>query len=808
MELPKKYDPKKSEETWSKYWEKEKIYKFDQKSKAEIYSIDTPPPTVSGKVHIGHAFSYSQQDFVIRFQRMLGKNVFYPFGTDNNGVATERLIEQIRKVKARDMPREDFVKICLEELKKNLIPTYINDMKRLGLSCDYDIFYTTIDKHCQEISQRSFIELYKIGREYRKDAPAMWCPECATGISQVECTDKEIPSTFNDIIFKVDNKDLTIATTRPELLPACVAVFYHPDDERYKPLKGKLAKVPLFDLEVPIMPDERADPEKGTGIVMCCTFGDQTDMEWQKAHNLEIREAITKDGKMTELAEKYKGMTIKEARKAITADLKKEGLLVSQKPITHAVNVHERCGTEIEIIKSKQWFIKYLDLKKDMIKWGEKLNWFPKHFVSRYTNWVEGLQWDWLISRQRYFGIPFPVWYCQACDEPIMADEKDLPVDPLKDKPPVKKCPKCGTSKFIPEKDVLDTWATSSLTPRLAIELMPEALQKRLYPMNLRPQAHDIITFWLFNTVVKSNLHYKKNPFKDVMISGWLLDPKGKKMSKSKGNVIEPTTVIENYCADALRFMSAGTKLGEDLPYQEKDVVTGMKTVTKLWNASKFAFMHLKDYKKEKPKKIEFFDKWILSKLNKIIKGSTDAFLKYEYSRTRLDVEKFFWQTLCDNYLEIVKDRLYNPDKRGKEAKKSGQYALYHALLSTIKLLAPIMPFITEEIYQDFFKKTEKDKSIHISKWPAYEKKLVDDKIEEAGDALIAVIAAVRKMKTENNKPLNSPVKEIIIECDNKMQKSIEPAIEDLKAVTKAEKIEFGKGATEVHDKVKIEITL
>ena len=808
MELPKKYDSKQAEEKWSKYWEKEKIYKFDQKSKAEIYSIDTPPPTVSGKVHIGHAFSYSQQDFVIRFQRMLGKNVFYPFGTDNNGVATERLVEQIRKVKARDMPREEFVKICLEELKKNLIPTYINDMKRLGLSCDYDIFYTTIDKHCQKISQRSFIELYKIGREYRKDAPAMWCPECSTGISQVECTDKEIPSTFNDIIFKVDNKDLTIATTRPELLPACVAVFYHPDDERYKPLKGKLAKVPLFDLEVPIMPDERADPEKGTGIVMCCTFGDQTDMEWQKAHNLEIREAITKDGKMTELAEKYKGMTIKEARKAITADLKKEGLLVSQKPITHAVNVHERCGTEIEIIKSKQWFIKYLDLKKDMIKWGEKLNWFPKHFVSRYTNWVEGLQWDWLISRQRYFGIPFPVWYCQACDEPIMADEKDLPVDPLKDKPPVKKCPKCGTSKFIPEKDVLDTWATSSLTPRLAIELMPEALQKRLYPMNLRPQAHDIITFWLFNTVVKSNLHYKKNPFKDVMISGWLLDPKGKKMSKSKGNVIEPTTVIENYCADALRFMSAGTKLGEDLPYQEKDVVTGMKTVTKLWNASKFAFMHLKDYKKEKPKKIEFFDKWILSKLNKIINSSTAAFMKYEYSRTRLDVEKFFWQTFCDNYLEIVKDRLYNPDKRGKGAKTSAQHALYHALLSTIKLLAPIMPFITEEIYQDFFKKTEKDKSIHISKWPDYEKKLVDDKIEEAGDALIAVIAAVRKMKTENNKPLNSPVKEIIIECDKKMQKSIEPAIEDLKAVTKAEKIEFGKGATEAHDKIKIDITL
>lgn len=806
MSVPKKYDPQEAEKKWSKYWEKEKIYAFDKKSKAEIYSIDTPPPTVSGKVHIGHAFSYSQQDFVIRFQRMIGKNVFYPFGTDNNGVATERLIEKTRKVKARDMPREEFVKICLDELEKNLIPQYEQGMKRLGLSCDFDIFYTTIDKHCQKISQRSFIELYNMGREYRKDAPAMWCPECETGISQVECEDKEVASTFNDIVFKIDGKELIIATTRPELLPACVAVFYHPDDDRYKKLKNKLAKVPLFDIEVPIMPDERADPEKGTGIVMCCTFGDQTDMEWQKAHNLEIREAITKDGKMSALAEKYKGMEIKEARKAIIADLKKEGLLVNQKPITHAVNVHERCGTEIEFVKSKQWFIKYLDLKKDMLKWGEKLNWYPKHFVSRYNNWVEGLQWDWLISRQRYFGIPFPVWYCQACDEPILAKEKDLPVDPLQDEPPVTKCPKCGTSKFIPEQDVLDTWATSSLTPRLAIELMPKELQKKLYPMNLRPQAHDIITFWLFNTVVKSNMHYKKNPFKDVMISGWLLDPKGKKFSKSKGNVIEPDEVIEKYSADALRFMAAGTKLGEDLPYQEKDVLTGMKTITKLWNASKFAFMHLEDYNGKPPKELELFDKWILSKLNKIIKGSTEAFMKYEYSRTKLDVEKFFWQTLCDNYLEIVKDRLYNPDKRGKEARESAQYVLYNTLLAVNKMLAPIMPFITEEIYQDFFKKTEKDKSIHISKWPEFDKKAVNDKIEEAGDAMIEIITAVRREKTQNKKSLGADVAKLVIECDKKIQKSIEGALDDLKAVTKAQAIEFGKAKIEATPEIKINV--
>jgi len=808
MELPKKYDPKVSEKKWREYWEKQGIYRFDPKSKAEIYSIDTPPPTVSGKMHIGHAFSYSQQDFVIRFQRMLGKNIFYPFGTDNNGVATERLIEKTKGVKARDMERKEFVKICLEELEKNLIPKYVNDVRGLGISCDYNIFYTTIDKHCQRISQRSFIELYKMGREYRKDAPAMWCPECETGISQVECVDKEIDSFFSDIVFKVDNKNLIISTTRPELLPACAAVFYHPTDKRYQKLKGKKAKVPLFNFEVPIMEDERADPEKGTGIVMCCTFGDQTDMEWQKAYDLKIKEAITTDGRMTELAGEYKGMRIKDARKSITQDLEKSKLLVSKKPIKHAVNVHERCGTEIEFVKSKQWFIKYLDLKKDMLKWGKQLNWFPKHMISRYNNWVGGLQWDWLISRQRYFGVPFPVWYCSKCEEVIIADEKDLPVDPLKDKPPVKKCPKCGNNKFEPEKDVLDTWATSSLTPRLAVELMPKNIQNKLYPMNLRPQAHDIITFWLFNTVAKSNMHYKINPFKDVMISGWLLDPKGKKMSKSKGNVIEPQEVIENYCADALRFMAAGSKLGEDLPYQEKDVVTGMKTITKLWNASKFAFMHLDDYKKQTPKKLEFFDKWILSKLNNMIKACTDSFLKYEYSRTKLDVEKFFWHTFCDNYLEIVKDRLYNPDSRGKDARESAQYTLYTSLLSILKMMAPIIPFITEEIYQGFFKRTEKDKSIHISKWPSCDKKLADKKTEEVGDVLVEVISAVRKFKSENNKSLKEPVKLLVIDCKNELQKGIMQAMDDLKAVTKAEKIEFGKGDIEVSKESKIKVEL
>jgi len=805
MELPKHYDPKIVELKWQKYWEDNKIYQFDQFSDAEIYSVDTPPPTVSGKMHLGHSFSYSQQDFVVRFQRMIGKNVFYPFGTDDNGLATERLIEKTKGVRAKDMQRKDFVNLCLNTLKKELRPQYIADWKRIGMSCDWDIFYTTIDKHCQKISQREFINLFKMGRAYRKDAPAMWCPECNTGISQVECVDQEIPSFFNDIVFKADDKELIIATTRPELLPACVAVFYHPDDTRYKHLKGKTAKVPLFNFEVPVLEDKRADPEKGTGIVMCCTFGDQTDMEWQKAHNLPIKEAITSDGRMTKLAGKYEGMDIKSARKAITEDLKENKLLLAQTAIKHAVNVHERCGTEVEFIKSRQWFIKYLDLRKNMLKWGKQLKWYPKHMRNRYDNWVKGLQWDWLISRQRYFGVPFPVWYCKDCDEIILANEKDLPVDPLKDKPPVKKCLKCKSKNIIPEKDILDTWATSSLTPRLAIELMPQEIWPKLFPMSLRPQAHDIITFWLFNTTFRSNIHFKCNPWRDCMISGWALDPHGKKMSKSKGNVIEPQLMIEKYSADCLRFWAAGSKLGEDLPFQEKDLVTGQKFITKFWNASKFAIMHLEDYDREIPKKLEAFDSWLLLKLNKLIKESTASFSKYEYSRTKADVEKFFWQTVCDNYLEIIKDRLYNPDKRGKEQRTSAQYGLYNAILNCLKLMAPITPHFTEEIYHLYFAQKEKLKSIHISDWPKYDSELSDKKTEAAGDLAIDIIAAVRKYKAEKNISLGEKIKALVIKTKNKKQ--IEPFLEDLKATTKAEDIKFeGKADIEISKSVKIGI--
>ncbi len=781
------YSAKEVEKKWSEFWEKEGVYKFDssQKSKKKIYAVDTPPPTISGEMHIGHACSYSQQDFIIRFKRMAGFNVFYPFGTDNNGLPTERLVEKSLNVKAKDMKREEFVKLCNDFLKTER-PKFIQDWKDIGISCDWNISYSTIDNHSRKISQWSFLDLHKKNRLERRDAPSMWCPECKTGVAQVEIQDKELDSMFNDIVFKAGGKDLVIATTRPELLPACVAVFYHPSDKRYLKLKGKKAKVPLFDFEVPILEDERADPEKGTGIVMCCTFGDQTDMEWQKAHRLPIKMALTPDGKITEIGGKYKGLSIKGARKEIIADLKNAGLLKGQKPIKHAVNVHERCGTEIEFIKSKQWFVRYLDLKDEMLKWGKELKWHPEYMKHRYDNWVRGLQWDWLISNQRHFGVAFPVWYCGKCDEVILAREEDLPVDPTESKPPLKECPRCHSRNFIPEKDILNTWFTSSMTPQIATWLIKDKkLREKLFPMDLRPQAHDIITFWLFNTIVKSRLHFNKNPWKETIISGYVTR-EGEKMSKSKGNIVRPQEVREKYGADAIRYWAASSKLGEDFDYQEKDVVTGAKFVNKILNATKFAFMNL-TYQAKEPKLLDT-DRIFLNELNKTIESATKAFEDYDYAKAKTDSDGFFWKSLCDNYLEIVKNRIYNGTENQKA---SAYYSLYNSLLSIVKMMAPITPFVTEEIYQQYFRKNEKEKSIHNCAWARKVKLKAEKDDDTRWTRLLEILEKARRAKSEAKKSMKA---EIILTISKEDKKLLgEQILGDLKAVANAKDIKEGK---------------
>ena len=785
----KGYDFAEIEPRIQKFWDKEGTFEFDTNdTKKEIFSMDTPPPTISGKLHMGHVFGDSQQDFIARYKRMKGFNVLYPFGTDNNGLPTLKLIEKEKKIRAKDMSREKFIELCKKTIEKEFIPEFLSDAKRLGISADWNIFYSTIDKRSRRISQKSFINLYKNGREYRIESPALWCTKCQTTIAQVELEDQNKETLFVDIIFKVDGKDLIISTTRPELLPACVSIFVNPKDKGFSKLVGKTATVPIFNHEVKILTDEKADPEKGSGAVMCCTFGDQTDMEWQKQHNLEIRETIAPNGKMNELARDYAGLKIEEARKKIIEDLEEKNLLVSKKKIEHDVNVHERCQTPVEFINSKQWFVKILDLKDDLLKWGEEINWNPSHMKHRYDNWVKGLKWDWCISRQIPFGIPFPVWYCEKCDEVILADEKDLPVDPLTSKPPIEKCSKCGSTSFIPEKDIMNTWATSALTPTIVKDLLKDTkIYKKIEnkPMNVRRNGHDIITFWDFNSVVKSQLHFKINPWEDLMINGWLLGRDGKKMSKSRGNGISPQNTMSQWGADVLRYFCAASKLGEDLVLPEKEFISGKKTATKLWNASKFVFMNLEDYKNQKPKELEKIDEEFLKHLDNLISKTTKYFDNYQYFKAKQEIEKFFWSDFADNYIEIVKKRIYN---ESGDKKISAQYTLYKSLLSILKLFAPIMPFITEEIYQIYFKKSEKDKSIHISNWPeSKEKTLPSGYFATFCDLL----SGVRQEKTRAQKSMNS---EIILTLPKKyVEGTLGGLLEDFKNVINAKEIKKGK---------------
>ena len=802
------YEPHSAEARWQEFWAENHIGGFDPNSQKPAFSIDTPPPTVSGEMHMGHAFSYSQMDIIARYHLLKGENLFYPFGLDDNGLATERFVEKKTGKKAVDMPRSEFVALCLketEEVEKVLLKSW----RSLGLACDWRQTYRTIDEHCRRVSQLSFIELYKMGREYRKNSPTLWCPECRTAIAQAELNDKDIQSQFNEILFELESGEkIHIATTRPELLPACVAVFVNPSDQRNSHLIGKKAKVPLFNYYVPILGDEKADPEKGTGIVMCCTFGDQTDIEWWKKYNLPLKMAITSDGVMSEIAGVYKGLPIKEARRRIIEDLASNNLLVSQTNITHTVNVHERCGTEIEFLVTPQWFIRYLDLKDNFLEAARKINWHPEYMRNTYDNWVKGLQWDWCISRQRFFGVPFPVWYCKNCGEIILADEEKLPVDPTESKPE-KPCPKCGSTEFIPERDVLDTWATSSLTPEIALKWdSDKEFFKKMYPMSLRPQGHDIINFWAFTTIVKGTLHTNQVPWKDIMINGWALDEHGRKMSKSKGNGIDPLEMIRKYSADALRFWAASAKLGDDISFSEKEFMVASKLMNKLWNASRFCAQHLNGYTPRAPEKYEEIDLWMLSKLNQLIKSCTNYYENYDFVQVRLEASAFFWHEFCDEYLELVKDRLYNSANYTAEEVNSAKYTLYKAHLTLLKIFAPIMPHITEDIFNRMYAKTENARSIHESGWPKIEETLINHERDELGGIAIELISEIRKFKTARQMSLKAELSKMLIECDEPMRAKIEKVAKHIMAAGKIKQIEFGKNDGQMNETLSVRVKI
>jgi valyl-tRNA synthetase len=768
------YDPETVERQWQERWVAEDLYAYGDGAvdPDTVFAIDSPPPTVSGSLHWGHVYGFTLQDFVARYNRMQGDDVFFPFGYDDNGIASERLAEDELDVRHQEYDRDVFQEMCRGVCAK-YEADFTEKMQALGISIDWTETYQTIEPRVQRISQLSFIDLYEQGREYRQRAPAIWCPDCETAISQVEMEDAEQDSHFHDIAFDVAEREetFTISTTRPELLPACVAVFVHPDDDENRHLVGEAAEIPLFGQTVPIIEDERVDTGTGSGIVMCCTFGDQTDIEWYQAHDLDLRIAIDESGTMTDVADGYAGLSADEAREAIVADLDDAGALLDRWPISHVVNVHERCDTEVEFLVTEQWYVKLLDKTEEYLEAGRSMDWFPEKMFTRYKNWIEGLQWDWAISRQRSSGIPFPVWYCEDCDTAVMADRDQLPVDPLSDDPPVDACPECDCETFVPEDDVFDTWATSSLTPLInagwawndeAGEMAVE--RPDLYPMNVRPQGHDIISFWLFHTVVKCYEHTGEVPFDSVMINGMVLDENREAMSKSKGNVIPPDEVTSNFPVDAARFWAAGTSIGDDFPYKEGDLEAGERLLQKLWNASRLIEGLVDDVstEREAPDDLAAVDRWILAELDATVESLTERFEAYEFSKARNELRSFFWNSFCDDYLEIAKQRLSGDGADGAEGDASDagdastEYALLTAHRTFLKLFAPFLPHVTEELWQRLYADpddSEELASIHTADWPAtrgYEADL------EAGETAMEVIAALRRYKTDSGLALNA----------------------------------------------------
>jgi len=807
------YDQKALEKKWQKKWQEMKIYHFDFNSDKPTYSIDVPPRYASGPLHAGHAVHYTHIDFAARYKRMRGYNVFFPLCFDVNGIPIEERVERQLNITRKDIDRHKFTKICSEFAEKN-IKTMTNQFTILGESMDPSIYYQTNAGYYRRLTQISFIELYNKGHIYKGEFPVNWCPRCMTAMADAEVTYTDRTTKLNTIkfyfkeqpseqIFKYHSigKDkkgtyVEIATTRPEMLPSCQLVAVHPTDERAPWLIDQILVVPLFNKEVKIVEDDAVDPEFGSGIVMVCTVGDKEDLNWVFKYKLPIEMSIDEAGCMTEICGKYKGMKIEDARKAVIEDLKKNNILIKQDPLKQNIGVCWRCKTPVEFVNAEQWFLKTTQFKNMVLEKSDEMNWYPEFMKIRLEDWVNSLEWDWVISRQRYFATPIPLWECEKCNEVVLARiPEDRHIDPTIDKPPVDKCPKCG-GKLIGCEDVFDTWMDSSISPLYnTFWHRDDDKFKRYYPMSLRPQAHDIIRTWAFYTILRCSLLTEEKPFENIMMGGFILSEDGTPMHASLGNVIDPLEIINEHGSDAFRSYAASCALGEDNPFRRKDIIRGLKLLRKIWNVQQFIITTIKDEKPEETEIIDI-DKWILTKYSKLVKKCTKQMDKFDYSQTMKEVEYFLWHELADHYIEMIKSSIY--ENKNIESIKSTLYTLG---LGTLKLFAPFYPHLTEEIYSNFYKQFEGVKSIHVSDWP--ETVLVDKEKEIAGESVKNYISQVRSWKSEQGIALNAPIESSATYSTADIISQIKPSGSIIKSTLKyPEDHEFIVGKPDVEEKI------
>jgi valyl-tRNA synthetase len=810
MGLDKTPDLAQIEDRARQLWEATGISRFNPAKPGEIFSVDTPPPYVSAAhLHVGHAMSYAQAEFIIRYQRMRGRNVFYPMGFDDNGLPTERYVEQTHGINKSRTTRSEFRRLCLEETARVAV-TYERFWRKLGLSVDWRLKYSTIDDHCRRTAQCSFIDLYRKGRIYRSEEPVFWDTSMQTSLAQADLETITRTSTLHDIVFRApDGRDLVISTTRPELIPSCVALYFNPEDERYASLAGQHAIVPITGHEVPILSDDEVKTDFGTGLMMVCTFGDGSDVQRWKRDGLELRLGIDPAGKLTELAGKYAGLDVDTARKQIVAELEAEGALRGSHRIEQQLSVSERTQRPVEFQMRPHWFVRILDLTDELLARSAELDWHPEFMKVRLDRWIEGLKYDWNITRQRYYGVPFPVWYCDGCGEAVLATEDQLPVDPLETAPPARACEKCGGATFSGDTDVMDTWMTSSMTPQINANWArsPDRVAAAPLPMTLRVQAFEIIRTWLFYSLVKAHLHGDIVPWEHVMISGWGLNENGKKFSKrdlearreGEYNKYDPEHVIDKYGADALRFWAAGSHLGHDLRYHEEDVKAGRKLVLKLWNIARLVEQYAPDFRPAQLVDVEDRtpeDRWIVSRLQRLLPAVARGFDTYDFAIAREALDQFFWAEFADDYVELVKDRFWTEESYTEAQRASARSTLWETLRTLLGLYAPFLPFITEELYQYMYARHEDAPSIHVTAWPQLPDALLAEVPEI--ETVRAVLRAVRSERTRTGLPQGRPLAELIIDADDDETKNtLGGMTQSLMAAARAREITFGPASNE-----------